>query len=183
MYVYNMITLNFCGMSELVIGSLNVRGMRSYAKRNQVFQLLKLENTDIVFLQETHCCNIKEGKNWGNLWPGKAFWSFGTFHSGGVGILLSPNLQYNVVNFVFDYKGQFLILDIDVNNIGYRLINVYAPNNASERRVFISDMSKILVTKRNIIFGGNFNFVENVGLDKCGGNLEFGDIGSKEINV
>ena len=38
-----------------------------------------------------------------------------------------------------------------------------------------------LVTKRNLVLGGDFNCVENLSLDKKGGNLSAGDIGSSDL--
>ena len=47
---------------SLNIASYNVRGLRNREKRLKVSKLMSLENLDVLFLQETHCVNIKEGK-------------------------------------------------------------------------------------------------------------------------
>ena len=44
-------------------------------------------------------------------------------------------------------------------------------------------MSTFMHTKKNIVLGGDFNFVEDIALDKNGGNLKFGDIGKVEMSV
>ena len=111
------------------------------------------------------------------------FWAFGTNHSRGVGIILNSVLNYKISSFDFDFNGRFLVLDLEINNIGYRLINVYMPNDHSERREFISKLSVFCNTSRNVILGGDFNFVENLQLDKKGGNIGFGDIGKVEIGL
>jgi exonuclease III len=144
----------------LNIGTFNCNGLNSSFKRGKIFKFLKLNNFDIVFLQETHCSSIKDGQIWGKEWGGKCFWSFGTKFSCGVGIILSPSLKYQVKSFDFDANGRYLILDLNINEVGYRLINVYAPNNAGERKQFITNLSNFLVSKNNIIMGGDFNFVE-----------------------
>ena len=166
----------------LNIGTFNVRGLRDYNKRCKVFNMLNLESFDVVFLQETHCCHIKEAKYWGTQYNGKSFWAFGSKKSCGVAILLSSSLKFNVLNFVFDFKGRFLVLDIKINNAEFRFINVYAPNDSGERKLFISDLSKFLVCKRNVVLGGDFNFVENIRMDKKGGSFKFGDVGSVQMN-
>ena len=83
-----------------------------------------------------------------------------------MGILLNPTLQFKVTNFDFDIFGRYVVLDVNINEIDYRLINVYMPNIAGERKEFISSLANVLVTKRHIILGGDFNFLENLHLDK-----------------
>ena len=61
----------------LNIGSLNVRGIGDRYKRVNVFNMVNLEGFDVVFLMETHCSNIKEGKQWSFGYLGKCFWSWG----------------------------------------------------------------------------------------------------------
>ena len=69
-------------------------------------------------------------------------------------------LNYKISSFDFDFNGRFFILDLEINNIGYRLMNVYMLNNHSERSGFISKLSGFCNISRNIILGGDFNFVE-----------------------
>ena len=164
-------------MPDLKFCSLNVRGFGDSIKRQSVYNILNLERFDIVFLQETHCLHIKEAKFWGDQYGGKAFWSFGNRHSCGVGILINSSLTFKVANFDFDIFGRYVILDVNINGTDFRLINVYMPNNAGERKEFISNLASFLVTKRYIILGGDINFVENLSLDKKGGNVNVGNIG------
>ena len=154
----------------LKFSSLNCRGLRDSKTRLKIFQQLKFENIDIAFLQETHCFTICDARLFERDWGSKAIWAFGTFHSAGVGILLGKSVNYNIVHFDFDSKGRYLILDIDIHHTEFRLINIYAHNKEPERKQFISNLSKYLVTKRNVILGGDFNFVENLSLDKTGGS-------------
>ena len=72
-------------MNTLKVGSLNVRGFRDLHKRQQVFNMFSLEGWDVLFIQETHCTNIKEAKSWGQNFNCKLFWSFGSKHSRGLG--------------------------------------------------------------------------------------------------
>ena len=139
---------------NLKIGSLNVRGFRDINKRLKVFNMFNLEGWDVLFVQETHCFNIKEAKLWGQNFNGKMFWSFGGKHSRSVGIILSPNLNFELGSFDFDFEGRLLVLDLTIDNIDFRFINVYAPNNNLERKTFIYNISKHLVTKRKVVLGG-----------------------------
>ena len=82
-----------------------------------------------------------------------------------MGILIN-SLKFKVANFKFDIFGRIVILDVNINETDFKLINVYMPNNAGERKEFISNLASFLVTKRHKILGGDFNFVENLSLDK-----------------
>jgi exonuclease III len=162
------------------IASLNCNGLRNFDKRFFMFNMFHVMNTDIIFLQETHCDNISLAKKWSKSWSGKCFWSFGTSNSCGVGILVSEKLQNRVHSFNFDAEGRILTVDIDINNVMYHLVNVYMPNNDKERKEFINNLDRHC-NKQNVILGGDFNFVENIDLDKSGGNPEYGDIGKSEL--
>ena len=74
-------------------------------------------------------------------------------------------------------------MDIDLGDSKLRLVNVYLPNIEAERKVFINGLQGYLMTSREIILGGDFNFVEDLNLDKMGGNLDRGDIGSDNMSV
>ena len=52
----------------------------------------------------------------------------------GVGILLNLLLQFKTSN--FDIFGRYVVLDIAINRIDYRMINVYCPNIAGKKRIY-----------------------------------------------
>ena len=60
----------------------------------------------------------------------------------------------------FDFDGRFLILDLNINDVDFRFMNIYPPNNSVERKTFINNLAKHLVTKRHLVLGGDFNFVD-----------------------
>jgi hypothetical protein len=97
-----------------------------------------------------------------------------------VGILVNKHLANHVKSFHFDTEGRAITVNMMINDIEYQFINVYSPNNPKERKEFILNLDK-LITKKNVILGGDFNFVENNLRDKLGGNLDFGEVGKKEI--
>ncbi len=57
-------------MSNFKISSLNVNGARDVNKRAQVYELMKLKNIDVMFLQETHSTKENEVE-WMKEWEGK----------------------------------------------------------------------------------------------------------------
>ena len=88
-------------------------------------------------------------------------------------------MQFESYN--YDHEGRILCADITLANTKLRLINIYAPNIASERRLFIKNLETYLITSREIIIGGDWNCIENLLLDKMGGNEDRGTDGAKEL--
>ena len=159
--------------------TININGLRDYSKR-EMFQTM-IQNRDIVFIQETHFVNIKEARKFTYKWEGEGFWSFGTERSKGVGIFVNKKLNYKVNHFITDIDGRYVALDIRIDNIMFRLVCVYAPNTEAHRKVFLDDLSCLLITNNVIIMAGDYNCVENISLDKVGGNPLTGNIGHKQI--
>ena len=78
--------------------TINVNGIHESAKRDKIFKSIREQNCDITFVQEAHISNPAEMQSWETQWGGKAFWSPGSTHARGVGILFKPN-------FAFDFLG------------------------------------------------------------------------------
>ena len=162
----------------LQISSLNINWLRQKFKQDIIFAHFDNLGFDVV---ETHIANIIEARKFSKLWEGRTFWSFGTRRSCGVGILLSKNLSFKLISEARDTDGRLLCLDINLADSKYRLINVYMHNDAVNRKQFTNDLEGYLITPREIILGGDFNFVENIELDKMVGNLQLGNSGAVNI--
>ena len=68
---------------SLKLMSLNVRGLKNKRKR-EYFYWLRKQNCDVIFLQETHCHNMKDEYCWSKEWDGQSIWGWGTNNSKGV---------------------------------------------------------------------------------------------------
>ena len=151
----------------LKITSINCKGLRDKGKRDIIFERCRQTGTDILFLQESHIVNKKEINVWNSEWGGPGFWSFGTQHSRGVGIVVHKNLCYKLVNFQHDFEGRLLKLDIDVGDCKFRLLNIYCPNNEKDRVDFLDNLYVHLSTSRKIVLGGDFNpFMPRYGMSR-----------------
>ena len=142
----------------LKIGSLNVRGLRDFAKRKNVFMELKKYKLDIIFLQETHSCSA-EGLNWENEWGGTIFSAHGSTAARGVMILFKRNLvdlQPEVIT--RDPEGRYIILKIrTIDGTDCLLVNIYGPNR-DDPSYFINLYDKIKQTQiPTMLVGGDFN--------------------------
>ena len=180
----------FCSMRPLVlliitlkiimisINTLNCAGIRGAPRRSVLCEEWKRMKVDVLFLQETHVACVKEGQTVEKEFGCKAFWSFGTGNARGVGILLAHHLVYNIVKFNYDFDGRLFAIDIDMFNLNFRLINIYAPNHYSDRIDFLSSLESYLVTRRHVVLAGDFNFVMSTSLDKIGGDPKAGTGGA-----
>ena len=124
------------------------------------------------YRKPTHSRGMKKNlwtKDWGN----KIIFSHGTRHSSGVAILLDKKYDYNISEVKKGTKGRFLLVNIEINNENFILINVYAPtkDNSKEQKQFFEYVNDRLedYTGCNIIIGGDFNVCLNPNLDKQGG--------------
>lgn len=178
-YILHLI---FIMASHIRIVSLNVNGLNDDAKRMRLFTQLMTKKADIYLLQETHIPNHNFTKKLEREWSGQWFFSIGTNRSRGVAIRVDPrsSLQVESVHYC-DTEGRRLEIDL-AGPVKLRIINIYAPNNPTERTDFLQNLHSSFIGNRQIIFAGDFNCIENAKLDKIGGSLETGAVGNNIIN-
>ena len=95
-------------------------------------------------------------------------WSFGTPHSCGVGILFHSRLTVTDLFSSHDDHGRMVWVDFEFRSQRFRFVNVYAANEGRERVLFFNYVYT-LHSNRVTVLGGDFNCVEDLGLDKAGG--------------
>lgn len=140
------------------ICTYNARGLSDFSKRKQLFALLKHKMLDIILIQETHA--IDEGIHiWHSQWGGNIMYANGTSHSKGVLVLIRRGLSVKVIREIADPNGRYVISEIEVDDCQFVLCNLYAPNIDSPN--FFAQVKQNIESfeNRNIILGGDFNFV------------------------
>ncbi|MCU7836932.1 MAG: endonuclease/exonuclease/phosphatase family protein, partial [gamma proteobacterium symbiont of Taylorina sp.] len=165
----------------LKIASININGFRSRRKHALVKTFVLENKIDILLLQETYVDSLRLAKNIEHFLHlnGRCLWNFGKADSCGVAIFLF-NDNIRIENFHADVLGRVIRLDFAVDGYSnFRIINAYFPTNSTERLDFMSNFSQYLSGAKNLILGGDFNFIMDPKLDKIGGNLAFGTVGSK----
>ena len=159
---------------DFTLMSLNVKGMRNIKKRTSLLSWITKKNFDIVFLQETHSCNLTE-QDWRNEWKGgRAYMSHGSSNSRGVMILFKHNLDFEVHKVISDEEGRYLIIECEIMDEPFVLVNVYAPNTEDKQVKFLCNLHQILLQHNftnisQFIMGGDWNIVRNASVDKSGG--------------
>ena len=168
---------SLCSLMVL-IATLNVCGLRSPQKRRQVFGFCRQHKFDVVCLQECHVSSTSEAVLWEKEWGGQAFWALGSSQSRGVGILLSPSFNFDVVKKSCDDSGRVVCVVLSDGARNFKVCNMYAPNISAERTGFFKNLYKFLSGAEPLILCGDFNCVEDVDIDKRGGNPAHGSGGS-----
>ena len=155
-------------MAEIKILSFNVKGIKDDEKRLLIFDWCKNRKADIYFLQETHS-EVKTEKFWTQNWGGKIVFSHGSTGARGVAMMFDKNLNYKLIDTKTDNNGRIIVVDIEIREIRYTIVNLYAPN--SDTPEFFSNIGDLIDNFENVnlLIGGDFNLVLNVNLDKKGG--------------
>ena len=165
----------------LKLASININGLRSNLKQSSVKDFILQNKPDILLLQETFVDNSFLAKSIEqNLGLDmRCIWNFGKGNSCGVAIFLLNN-NISIDNFHCDFFGRIIRLDFSMDNFtNFRVINAYFPTEPRDRKEFIDSYSQYLIGAKHLILGGDFNFILDSNLDKIGGNLEEGMVGSK----
>lgn len=166
---------------DFKICSINIRSFKSKQKLIYVKDFIRLQNIDILCIQETHVDNYFVSKNIENILGfrhAKFIWSYGQNDSKGT-LIIIINESIHIGKFQTDFIGRLCYVDFEYLNNKFRLLNLYAPNVAKDRNDFFKDLYPFLTTSNKLIVTGDYNFVFDTHLDKIGGNPETGILGSK----
>ena len=129
--------------------SINCHGLRDSSKCRNIFHWLRNLKPDVVFLQESHL--LKRDKAvLQKEWEGLVFISPGESHTAGVIMVFSKRLNVNLI----------------------MSSNVYAPNQVSLRKQFFENFTDVLKGGIPTVLGGDFNSIEDINLDKNGGDKD-----------
>ena len=85
-------------------------------------------------------------------------------------VLFKENLQFEIINSDTDLDGRILKCIIQIEKQISQLTNIYAPTNPKNKQIFYQKLPKFLEKGNNTILAGDFNMIEDIFLDKLGGN-------------
>ena len=148
--------------------SLNTRGFtqpfRDYLFHNLLF------DADIFCFQEVQISDPSFFKSFADKWRGSCFWSPALGKQGGVMTCFSDSFDYEVVQWKRDTSGRVVSVVIKINDYSFNIVNIYAPTNLTERKVFFENLHEYFLPSDSIVIAGDFNCYEYQS-DKTGGNL------------
>ena len=146
-------------------------------KQRLLAQSFSLKKVDIILLQETHIYNLSQVTKLETLFNAKGFFGFGGNKSCGVGILFNNNLNVTFLSHRYDNVGRVVFVNVAIDDKDYRFISLYSTTVPKDRLHFFDDVRSFFRAGRDIVLGGDFNFVENVILDKARGSPARGSAG------
>ena len=163
--------------------SINVRGtIKNTEQRNKLLSCVQINNMNILLLQETHVKDLRLKSEIDKNFNCKSFWSFGSSDSKGVAVLIMNNFENTINKFEKDSEGRAVSVKISSPHGDFNIVSIYAPNNISERKIFLRNLDPLLIGTNPLILGGDWNMIEDLKLDKINGNPSKGNEGSIELN-
>lgn len=149
----------------LKIISQNCRGLNNGFKRKKVFHFLRKKKANIYCLQDVHFTSdqiqlIKQ--QWGYS---ECYFSCYKSNSRGTAILFNNNFDFKVVEHIHDAEGNYVAIQLLMNEITYTVINMYGPNN--DKPDFYEHIINLIKTfdSDKICLCGDWNLVINPKLD------------------
>jgi len=173
-------------MKQIKTLTLNTNGINDKVQRKGIYQFLLTQNPDIIFLTETHIKaeNVSHFRDeWINMGGSEAiFEPTKQKGSSGVAILFGKNFSPPFDNIKRSIPGRSLSTEVTISNQKHTLLVTYGPNKPNKRAPFFERIILTEATKNKVIWGGDFNNVENVDLDRSIGSREtVHQVGASEI--
>lgn len=136
-----------------------------------MYHLKSKHNIHLWLVQDLHILNSSMANQWCQEWGRAAFFSYGSNHVGGVGILLnSDDITVQSPPIIYDsnpiLSGRVLQLEISFQNKHFTIFSVYAPVNSQLAIHFWQELSSIPKPPHAIMMGGDFNTYQNGQIDK-----------------
>ena len=104
-------------------------------------------------------------------WNGKSIWHSGwNAKNSGVAIPFSKPLNIEILKTEKDSDGRMLKCLAQIENEIFQLVNIYTPTNPKDRLTFFKEIQNSIEKRNNTILAGDFNMLEDILLDKIGGN-------------
>lgn len=146
-------------MTNLFVGSWNLRGIQSKKNREEKIKYLLGTSFDILCIQELRLKSEVDGNDVIRLWEkGLAIISIGNDLADGVGILFkSKDVQIHKRRDII--PGRLLMVDCVINGIKIRIINVYTSQKANEKMQLFRKLQEITFTGHHVIVCGDYNTI------------------------
>uniref|UniRef100_A0A8C7WYM9 Reverse transcriptase domain-containing protein n=1 Tax=Oryzias sinensis TaxID=183150 RepID=A0A8C7WYM9_9TELE len=137
--------------------TLNVNGLNNPIKRKKVISMLKKENAQILFLQETKL-NDQEHNKFKQMGYRNTFYSSNESNKKrGVAILITNSIQFECSKEIKDKCGRYVMVKGKLQNELITMINIYAPPG-SKKTLYKSLFDVIAHEAEGILIcGGDLN--------------------------
>ena len=148
------------------IASLNSRG---FSKRFQNYLNDNLHTPyDVFCFQTTFITDPEVFCASSKAWNGPCFWSPAVGKRAGVLTCFSDSFSGIIRNWKRDVSVEVISLVFELDGLKINLINIYAPTNPTERKVFFDHCHEYFLPCDAVIIAGDYNCYDHH-LDKFGG--------------
>ena len=130
----------------------------------RTYQLCNLQKPDIICLQETHSQKSTHAI-WKNETKSEIIFLDDDSNARGVAIVIRKEWKEKIKKQTIDMQGRFIIVDVDIEDKFYTIVNLYAPN-IDDPNFFIQLFEQLSQHENSeCIITGDFNLVLNKQLD------------------
>uniref|UniRef100_A0A5F4W9B8 exodeoxyribonuclease III n=1 Tax=Callithrix jacchus TaxID=9483 RepID=A0A5F4W9B8_CALJA len=125
--------------SHITILTLNVNGLNAPIKRHRLANWIKIQNSSVCCIQETHltCKDTQRLKIKG--WR-KIYQANGKQKKAGVAILNSDKIDFKATKIKRDKEGHYIMVKGSIQQEELTILNIYGPNTGV--RVVCRDMDE-----------------------------------------
>ncbi|KAH9372411.1 hypothetical protein HPB48_009635 [Haemaphysalis longicornis] len=150
-----------CSSHYLHCTTLNVRGLSERKRQSQLYRLISERQLDVVAFQETKVETEQSTERMVRVFSSsyEVYVSHAVGLSEGCLILIRRSSGAVLQNVTSNLSGRFVICDFILASKKWRIVYVYAPTKADERKVFFEELQARLGTERVVVLMGDFNFV------------------------
>lgn len=150
-----------CSSHHLRLATLNVRGLSERKRQSQLYRLISERGLDVVAVQETKIQTEQSTERIVGVFSSRyeVCVSHAVGLSAGCLILIRRSSGVVVQNVTASLAGRFVICDFILAFKEWRIVCVYAPTKADERKVLFEDLRAWLNTERAVVLLGDFNCV------------------------
>ena len=127
-----------------------------------ICEFLDRNKIDICFLQETHIHDINIFNTVKETFSSYDFFSsLTTSNSRGVCIFVKKDKNIKIIIEYFDCENRLHGIEVKFEHTNFNFLNIFAPNSSTGQCEFIQTLYTYLSSKKNIIIGGDFNYIED----------------------
>ena len=143
---------------------MNCRGLNGKQKRRDVLHYVRSKKASIICLQDVHFTSNMEAMVKAE-WGGEAVFSSLASNSRGVAIFISNNLDFKIHDKKSDDGGNWVALDISINEIRMTLVSLYGPND--DKPGFFHIIQEMIEEINNVhcILCGDWNLIQDPQID------------------
>jgi len=149
-------------MNEITLFSMNCQGLANYRTRKDVLNYIRVREYKIVCLQDIHVT-----KDTANLMLNE--WGYGgviapyTSSARGVAVLFNNKFEYKILKTTTDPNGNYIVLDLKIENYIFTLVNLYGPNTDSPE--FYTNIFSHIDFDNPVVICGDWNLTLNRTID------------------